>query len=295
MPDGTRSPPRHAPPAHDRRTGSATPFADDRLHVPFRSTSLVSLAEFAEFTRENQPLLDARYLHERTLGSAEASISLDGTCAPCLRRARFSARTQGDDIMPDGRLVPNWREELHCDCEDRLNNRSRALLHFLQTVAGLRSWSRVLLFGPAGPADPRIAAAAAVNRLARLGRAPGGGHRLDAGDAGFHLAVTADYLHRVPPLEAALAELHRVLVPGGWLVFTVPFHYRSATTVSRTDRLPRRAGRLPGEAGGDTHAIGWDILDMLRAAGFADARAHTYWSEELGYLGPFNMIFSATA
>jgi SAM-dependent methyltransferase len=272
-----------------------TSLADDRLHVPFRSRSLASLAEFTEFTREVQPILDARYLHERTLASAADSISFDGTCAPCLRRARFSARTHGGDILPDGRRVPNWREELHCDCEDRLNNRSRALLHFLETDAGLRSWSRVLLFGPPATADRRIAAAAGVSRLSRLGLAPGGGHRLDAGDAGFHLAITADYLHRVPPLGAALAELRRVLVPGGRLVFTVPFHDRSATTVSRTGHLPRLAGRLPGEAGADTHQVGWDILDMLRAAGFADARAFTYWSEELGYLGPFNMIFSATA
>ena len=232
MPDGARSPPPHAPPPHapppqHRRTGSATPFADDRLHVPFRSTSLVSLAEFAEFIRENQPLLDARYLHERTLGSAEESISLDGSCAPCLRRARFSARTQGDDILPDGRLVPNWREELHCDCEDRLNNRSRALLHFLQTVAGLRSWSRVLLFGPASPADPRIAARSQVASLPRLGLARGaaaigstsvtplppcGHHRLPA-----PRAATGGGARRIPPGAGAgrTAGLHRpVPLPG---------------------------------------------------------------------------------
>jgi hypothetical protein len=89
--------------------------------------------------------------------------------------------------------------------------------------------------------------------------------------------------------------LRRVLLPGGRLVFTVPFHDRSAKTVSRLDRLPRVSGRLPAESGGPTHQIGWDILDKLRAAGFADARAHTYWSEELGYLGTGNVIFSATA
>jgi hypothetical protein len=41
------------------------------------------------------------------------------------------------------------------------------------------------------------------------------------------------------------------------------------------------------------HQIGWDILDRLKQAGFSDAAAHTYWSHELGYLGPMNMIFSA--
>ena len=49
------------------------------------------------------------------------------------------------------------------------------------------------------------------------------------------------------------------------------------------------------EAGGEVHALGWDILDLLRDAGFSTARAHVYWSDELGYLGSGNMIFLAVA
>jgi SAM-dependent methyltransferase len=120
-------------------------------------------------------------------------------------------------------------------------------------------------------------------------------YRLAAADAAFHLVVSSDYLHRVPPLEAALGEIRRVLVPGGQFVFTVPFRALAARTVPRLDGLPRMAGLLPGEAGGEVHELGWDILDLLRGAGFTDARAHLTWSDELGYLGPFNMIFSALA
>ena len=99
----------------------------------------------------------------------------------------------------------------------------------------------------------------------------------------------------MPPLAAVLAELHRVLVPGGRFVFTVPFRYRAAHTVTRLKDLPLVSGRLPTEAGGEVHQIGWDILDLLRAASFTTAHAHTYWSDELGYLGTCNMIFSAVA
>ena len=244
-----------------------------------------------------QPRMDARYLYERSLAVTGETILRDGTCAPCLRPARFTARTAGGEALADGRLVPNWREELTCDCEDRLNNRNRAMLHFLAAVAGLRTWSRVLLFGPPGPADRRIAAMAggiarSAPRPRRAAGDAGAGHRLAAADAAFHLAVSSDYLHRVPPLEPALGELRRVLVPGGQLVFTVPFRALAARTVTRLDGLPRVAGRLPTEAGGEVHELGWDILDLLRAAGFTDARAHIYWSDELGYLGPFNMIVS---
>jgi len=155
----------------------------------------------------------------------------------------------------------------------------------------------VLLFGPPGPLDRRIAAASAgLVSIPRLGFARGGpGYRLDAGDAAVHLAVSSGYLHRVPPLPAALGELRRVLVPGGSFVFTVPFHLRAARSVARLEGLPRVAGRLPTEAGGEVRALGWDILDLLRDAGFRNPRACTYWSDELGYLGAGNMIFLATA
>lgn len=276
-------------------------MSDTALHVRFPSASFVSFMEFEEYRQDAQARLDSRYLYERSLAIAAGSMLRDGTCAPCLRRARFTARTDGGEALEDGLLVPNWREEQSCDCEDHLNNRNRATLHFLQAVAGLRNWSRVLLFGPPAPADRRITAlAASIARVPRLGlaRAGGGGpqaYRLAVADAAFHVIVSSDYLHRVPPLEPALTELRRALVPGGQLVFTVPFRARAACSVTRFDGLPRVAGRLPTEAGREVHELGWDILDRLRAAGFADARAHTYWSDELGYLGSFNMIFSAVA
>ncbi len=272
-------------------------MSGSRFHVRFPSVSFVSLAEFEEYLRELRPRLEARYGYERSLASSEAEIARDGTCAPCLRRTRFTSRTAGGEALGDGRLVPNWREQLTCDCDDRLGNRNRALLHFLAAEAGLRAWSRVLLFGPPGAADRRIAAmAASVASLPRLGFARGArSYRLDAADAVFHLAVSADALHRVPPLAALLAEFRRVLVPGGSFVFTVPFHFRAAHSVARLEGLPRVAGRLPIEAAGEVHALGWDILDLLRDAGFGNPRAHAYWSDELGYLGAGNMIFSAVA
>jgi SAM-dependent methyltransferase len=274
-------------------------MSDTGLHVRFPSASFVSFAEFEEYRRDMQPRMDARYLYERSLAITGETILRDGTCAPCLRPARFTARTARGETLADGRIVPNWREELTCDCEDRLSNRNRALLHFLASVAGLRTWSRVLLFGPPGPADRRVTAmAGGIARVPRLGLGRAAGapeYRLAAADATFHLVVSSDYLHRVPPLPPALGELRRVLVPGGQFVFTVPFRALAAHTVSRLDGLPRVAGRLPTETGGEVHELGWDILSLLRAAGFTDARAHIYWSDELGYLGPFNMIVSAVA
>jgi SAM-dependent methyltransferase len=279
------------------RTTDDLAMQDSRLHAPFPGKAFVSYAEFDDHCRDMQDRLDSQYLYQQGLGIAEPVLIREGTCAPCLRACRFTAATAGGEVLEDGRVVPNWREQQVCDCDDHLGNRRRALLHFLETMAGMRSWTRVLAFGGADPLERRIAAVA--RELATIRRMlPGFGatlQRLDAADASFDLVLSSDYLHLVPPLERALSEVRRVLVPGGQFVFTVPFRYRAEKTVSRTGYLRRTGGRLPPEFGGEVHEIGWDVLGLLRGGGFSDARAWIYWSDELGYLGTFNTIFVASA
>jgi hypothetical protein len=265
------------------------------LYPRFPGISLASQAEFVEFRRATQDRLDARYIHESGLVTRDDRLRHEGTCAPCLRRALFVSDTTQWEQLPDGRRTPDWRAALACDCADRLGNRARAVLHFAQSAAGLRSWTRLLLFGPPDRGHRRLAALASetISLAALRPRTEDDGFRLEAEPASFHLAVAADCLDRVPPLRAAFAEFRRVLAPGGSLVFTVPFRYEAQRTVSRAD-LPRRPdGRLPAAFRDPVHEIGWDVLDWLREAGFATAAAHCYWSSELGYLGPFNMIFHA--
>ena len=266
-----------------------------RLHARFPSVRFISQAEFNEYCRIAQPALDTRYLHETSLTTREEAVVQLGTCAPCLRRAAFTSETARWEKLADGRRVPEWSGALTCDCEDALGNRDRALLHFALSQAGLRGWTRLLLFGPDVPASRRLQAEAGQTvRVASLQPGEGGPEdfRLPVPDASCHLAIAADYLHRVPPLDAALSELRRVLAPGGSLVLTVPFRYRAARTSTRAN-LPAPGGRLPAEYRDAVHEIGWDVLDMLRAAGFRQADVHSYWSNELGYLGSFNMLLHA--
>ena len=270
-------------------------MTETRLHPRFPAASFISQQEFAEYCRQAQARLDMRYLHESSLTTHEAVVTQHGTCAPCLRRADFATDTAGWERLPDGRRVPAWSDAQACDCEDRLTGRFRALVHFALAEAMLRPWTRLLLFGPPGPADRRLAAlAGASTRIERLLRAPGReAVRLAAADAAFHLVVSTDYLHRVPPLRAALSELRRVLAPGGSLVAALPFRYRATHSFSRED-VRRVAERLPVEYADPVHELGWDVLEWLRAAGFRHAAVHSYWSNELGYLGSFNMLLHAS-
>jgi len=270
-------------------------FEPQRKHVPpfeigafalapnMPAVRFADQAAFSEWASAHRDRLDAQFAYERTLATAEPVLTQPGTCAPCLAVTDFSSPTEGGDRLRDGKMVPNWREGMVCGCADRLSSRQRALLHFVQAT-GVLPWTRLLIFGAPEPADARFAALAFETVSQR---------RLEHGAAGesFHLVVSKDFLQFVPPLKRVLETLAARLVEGGRFIFTIPFYH----TAAQSEFMAPTGfhGQMPAEFRGDAHKFGWDLLEMLRDAGFRDAAAYLYWSEELGYLGPMNFIFRA--
>jgi SAM-dependent methyltransferase len=168
-------------------------------------------------------------------------------------------------------------------------------LHFLQSVTRISPRTHLIAFGPPSLLHRRCVALMPMTRLVTQLAIDEGSYRLRAPTGEADVVIAAEVLHTIPPLDEALAEIRRVLGPGGQFVFTVPFRLFSQATESRLDDLPRSGGHLPVECGHHVHEIGWDLIDRLRAAGFRRPTAHCYRSEELGYLGLFDMIFSADA
>jgi SAM-dependent methyltransferase len=101
--------------------------------------------------------------------------------------------------------------------------------------------------------------------------------RLTYSDASLDLVLTSETLEHVPDLQQALREIHRVLVPGGRHVCTVPILPGVAKTFARASILPD--GRLEQLAppichpGGDVGypvftELGLDFPEIVAAAGF---------------------------
>jgi SAM-dependent methyltransferase len=262
------------------------PF-DAGLNVRFPASGFISQAEFFADAERDAVRLARQARVEAALATAEPLLSESATCAPCLRPALLTSATLGGRPTDTGLPLPDWPAEQICDCEDRLAGRDRALLHAAESVAGLRPWSRLLLFGPPTPLHRRLRALAG-DTLAVPDLSPG--PALAAPDAAAEVVVAADCLHRLPVLRPVLAELRRVCAPGGCLLARVPFRERAPVSVHRR---PLLAG--PRLSPTELHAIGWDILAMLRDAGWAHAEVLRYWSRELGYLGANNFLLRAVA
>jgi hypothetical protein len=264
----------------------------------FPAVAFKSHEEFQSFLRDHQSVLDVRDAYELSLATEDASLTCKGTCAPCLRPTTFLSSTLDRERLPDGRRMPNWNEDMRCDCENRLTGRQRALIHFLQATV-LTPWTHMLLFGPPSDVDrPLKSLAYATTSVPRLRRSDAASNRhpmafLDAPSSKFHAVASQDYLNFVPPLRAALEEILRVLVPGGRFIFSIPFHFTAILSEYITQDVLSFAPETPVEFRGLGHKLGWDLITLLTQTGFRDATAYLYWSAELGYLGSMNFIFKA--
>lgn len=262
--------------------------------VRFPGMAFRSAEEFKRFRADHRDQFDERYRREQSLGVEGTSLTLGGVCAPCLQVTEFVSQTHGGDRSADGRWVPHWRLTQSCGCRFALTSHERALLHMALPRLGPPAWSRGGILGR----GDRLAAYLEDRGFdfalwPRLTRAPAGDVVLPVPNGSLHMVLAADELAHLPSLDATLAAVARSLAPGGCFLFSTPFDVEAEASVTAPEIAALAPAARPLFSIDPVHRLGWDLIPRLQEAGFEEAAGHCYWSEELGYLGPYNMIFLA--
>jgi len=122
-------------------------------------------------------------------------------------------------------------------------------------------------------------------------------------DACFDLVVCNDLFEHLYDLPAALAQIARVLKPGGYLVSTFPFVYSGMNTIVKARHRPGATPGLAAEAELLTEPEfhcnpvdpeqsslvyqypGWELLNQARDVGLADPTIRWISSPRYGVVG----------
>lgn len=216
-------------------------------------------------------------------------------------------------------IHPAWTETFVCQ-KCKLNSRMRALVDFLLTRSGLDFQAYIYIAEQLTPLYRHLRTL--FPRLVGsefLGNSYVGGRtyvhrcqlvrhedltRLSFESERFNAVLTLDCFEHIPNYQQAFLEIHRVLKPGGQLIFTIPFFATFEKTVVRASVTPdgKIMHHLPPEIHGNPISdegslcfqnFGWDILDSLRNSGFVVAEAWLYWGPWKGHLGYPTFLFRA--
>jgi SAM-dependent methyltransferase len=119
--------------------------------------------------------------------------------------------------------------------------------------------------------------------------------RLSFPDAVFDIVVCNEVFEHVPELSEAIAEIARVLRPGGILLATFPFAYNQFDAIVKAEQ---RGGEVRFLCDPEYHSDpldprgslvyqipGWDILERVRKQGFAHAENRFVVSRSRGICG----------
>lgn len=251
----------------------------------------------------------------RYLAEQQALVSPDcgdesawpGRCWPCARDTRFAIRrAPGVEV--------NWRETLECPACGMIN-RWRSSIHLFERICTPQADTRILLTEAVTKLHDWVAERYPRTSGSEFSPDATPGDEITIGqrrvvmqdvtrltyeDRRFDCVLSFDVLEHVPDYPAALAEFSRVLDRRGWLLLSVPFSFAHATEVRAVRQADGSVRHLlPPDYHGDPasgkgilcyQSFGTDLLDAMRAAGFAQTALVAFASREWGYLGA-NVMF----
>jgi len=282
---------------------------------PFPATSVRDAQAYARYFADAAPRYAQRDAYEEaSIPPGVEAFRLPGACAVCNRPSWFNVGFMYScQTRSDGGPMPNWREHLDC-VQCGFINRIRAALHAFRTrlapspdaaiyiteqTTPLYRWLRERYPGVRGSeylAD-KVAPGAEYQGLRN--------ENIMAttwDDASFDFVLSFDVLEHVPDPFQAFVECHRILRPGGAMLWAAPFAFDEHGRMREHNVVRARLGAdgeiehlMEPEYHGNPvdpengalcfQYFGLETLSRLRAAGFADAELLFYWSPDYAYLG----------
>jgi len=266
--------------------------------------------------REGRRAFEASVLEAWRLSQGR-NYFLPGYCAACrapkpfLLDDQYSAGDQGASTVKS----PNWRERLVCTgCN--LNNRTRAAIANVTEL--LNDDDSVWITEQTTPLYRFLAGryrnligSEYLGSTFTPGSTDGRGFRhedltrVSFANESFDAVLSFDVLEHIPDYARAIEETYRILKLGALFFWSAPFIPNGENTLIRAIVLPSGeiSHLLPPEYHGDPlnssegilcfQHFGWDVLDVMRKAGFRNVALRVYWNLEEAVIGPEQMFFVA--
>jgi SAM-dependent methyltransferase len=266
------------------------------------------------YSRRKGVIDHAQKLERSLLKETTDKFTFKGFCWVCRNHVDFLIDYKFS-YLKNGVPLPNFRERLICPgCN--LNARKRAAFHFLSTKINHPKDASIYiteqkthLFNVLQKKYPSIIGSEFLGHSALALNASDRGirnedlTRLTFKDETLDTILSFDCFEHIFEYKKAFQECFRCLRKNGELLFSIPFNpYQDANILrAYVDDNGNIVHLLPEEWHGEPlkgffcfHNFGWQLIDDIKAAGFARVEVIFYWSWKYGYLGGFKPLFIAT-
>lgn len=275
--------PKHGSTLH---TYNASAYYPEEIRQEF-----YSLDDFRLFT-DTVPVFDERY----------REIMIDAVRADGVTNPLTGHTTPPDEIIISSK---NYRDTVTAE---GITSRMRAMLSELANLVGKSSKSQIRILGTEAFSPFALLLRSLFPRYYGFEYAtfPEGFldtfpipistlQRLNLPEACFDIIVTNDIMEHIPEISVEVAEMYRVLKPGGHIFATMPFRTMKEETFIRAemqDGSPRYltdAELHPNPLNPKGSLVfrlpGWDILQTFRKAGFSSSSIIFLISRKHGIVG----------
>ncbi len=259
--------------------------------------------------------------HIAATNTGKSTFNLSGFCLVDGVPVDFRVDQGPGDETTGAITRPNWRESLICPVCG-LNNRQRAIawalkramekklgaegrrvdLYMAEQVtrmyALLSGWNESVVCVGSEYLGDELAGGTVVDGLRHENA-----EQLSFEDGSFDFVLSAEVLEHVNSPQRAIAEIYRVLRPGGELFLSIPFDFTRKHNSTRARIENRNIVHLaePAYHGNPLSAdgslvftdFGWEFVGEIERTGLENSRAWVYWSFEYGHLGPVQFFFHA--